>query len=584
YVATASEYDVEFDDANIFRSADGGNSWSPMIDGQEAFTYSWYETWLQINHLAVAPTNPDKLVLGHDDVYISTNGGANPVQVMSRVEPGDPRRYTTRGDEMMWVLSMAADPRPEYASRLYAGYADTVLFRTDDLQGFRRLHAYETADPIPDLAAGWGDLADLAAQTTLDPDDPDTVYMSASWRLFKSADAGENWTELTGWQYPYGAQQGNDFRDGACRFAIDPGSPRENRVIFATVYAEGVFKSTNGGATWTDITNKFNGDGLSLSGVYIDPSNSNRVYIGTFSLLWYSRVDDTRAFSGYRTEDGGVTWVPMPRLPPVNRFWIDPENGDHLLACAVDGNNADNKGGIYRSEDRGATWSLALAQPAVTDVALDPHHADVMYALSSARWELIPGQNAGVYKSEDRGETWSRLDLGLNFYALYPLVIHPTRPDELFVGTAGRGVMRVLLQGAATPADPTLDIKANSENGPVTVQSGAAVAITLSLSPGDRTGQNADWWIADAAPGPTLKYLDIDTISFLPGLETTHQGPLVPLQDIPLPNLTSLTSGLHTFYFVVDMNMNGVLDGGQAFFDSISVTVSGEEAANKETP
>ncbi|MCP4686446.1 MAG: hypothetical protein GY859_00245, partial [Desulfobacterales bacterium] len=129
-------------------------------------------------------------------------------------------------------------------------------------------------------------------------------------------------------------------------------------------------------------------------------------------------------------------------------------------------------------------------------------------------------------------------------------------------------------KGLSGATQPRLDIKANGLDGPVTVQSGDPAAIALSLDPGGRSGQVADWWIIETAPGSTINHFDVGALSFISGVATTHQGPLVAFSNLPLPAPAGMTPGTHTFFFIVDMNMNNVLDVDQAFYDLVSVIVS----------
>ncbi len=62
-------------------------------------------------------------------------------------------------------------------------------------------------------------------------------------------------------------------------------------------------------------------------------------------------------------------------------------------------------------------------------------------------------------------------------------------------------------------------------------------------------------------------------MSFTPGLATIHQGPLFDLSSVSLPALTNMATGAHTFYLVVDLEMNGVFDIDQLFYDAVTVNI-----------
>jgi len=512
YLATSPAYEEEeqgekqCDTETLFRSRDGGNTWEELWPEP---TSGWVKEVSIFAMLAVAPSNPNILLGGYVTMIKSTDGGDTWEQIYTDIQGTSPNRtFKSRSTDIgsqMWVLSMAIDPRPEKADTMYHGYADTLLFKTDDLMWFRRLAATAVPDPITDFAEGWGSGADLTPQVTLDPDNPDIVYASANFRLYKSSDGGDSWTELTGWTNPYSPDIRR--RDNAARFAIDPNSPQTSRTIYVTVYGKGVFKSTDGGQTWTDLSSRIGPAAPTLSGVYIDPSNSNRIYLGTFSLMHYAQQALDETYSIYYSEDGGNTWETRGNLPAVNRIWIDPQNGQRLLAATMDSSTTNNQGGIYLSTDGGQNWMRVLAQPFVTDIALDPHSTDRMWALSSAYYQPdigldTPGVNAGLYKSLDRGNTWQRVDLELNHYMLYPLAVHPTRANELYIGTAGMGVKKINLSTSVTPSQPSVNLTMPKTD----LVAGDPLIVDLEMRSGGSTS-NIDLYFSIQA-GPSSFYLD----------------------------------------------------------------------------
>jgi len=127
----------------------------------------------------------------------------------------------------------------------------------------------------------------------------------------------------------------------------------------------------------------------------------------------------------------------------------------------------------------------------------------------------------------------------------------------------------------ATTFVPDPEIKANGEDGPITVASGAQVAVTVSLNPGNHASQNADWWVVELTPSSTYNHYDLSSGSMVQGISPTHQGPLFSLGATQLLNSSALTVGAHTFYFGVDLNMNGSLDMNSIYYDSVGVTVTG---------
>ncbi len=119
---------------------------------------------------------------------------------------------------------------------------------------------------------------------------------------------------------------------------------------------------------------------------------------------------------------------------------------------------------------------------------------------------------------------------------------------------------------------PVADIKANGSDAAVGVSPGEAVSISLSLAAGNLLGLPADWWIVEATPGGSLNFLDPTSISLAPGLTPVLQTPLFSFSSAVL-NLTDLSPGVHTFYFVIDQTMDGAVTSDSLFGDMVTVTV-----------
>ncbi len=135
-----------------------------------------------------------------------------------------------------------------------------------------------------------------------------------------------------------------------------------------------------------------------------------------------------------------------------------------------------------------------------------------------------------------------------------------------------RSITKWLIQSISR-LDPA--IKANSEDGPITVSLGIPVSIRVNLNPGILVGQNADWWVAESTPSGVFNYYNLSAGEMVPGLAPTYQGHLFNLGATSLLNSSDLTVGTHTFYFGVDLKMNGSLDMDSIYYDSVGVNVVG---------
>ncbi len=121
-------------------------------------------------------------------------------------------------------------------------------------------------------------------------------------------------------------------------------------------------------------------------------------------------------------------------------------------------------------------------------------------------------------------------------------------------------------------------------DGPVTPTDN--LSVTVALVPVSHSGDNADWWVAANVSGTSTidgwYYFDLSAFGFMPvgdsafNLLVTHQGllsnlPTFEILDIPV---SGLPSGTYTFYFAVDLNMNGLLDVFELFFDGVVVNIT----------
>lgn len=137
----------------------------------------------------------------------------------------------------------------------------------------------------------------------------------------------------------------------------------------------------------------------------------------------------------------------------------------------------------------------------------------------------------------------------------------------------GAAVDMGAFESEAPPVDPVPDITVNGSDGPLSVGTADTLSITLSMKAGDLVGTDADWWIVAETPFGLYHYSRAGS-RWLPGLDPTHQGPLVDFAPLGLPPVSGLPAGVYTFHFGVDTLRNGHVDMGQTYGDSAEVTVT----------
>jgi photosystem II stability/assembly factor-like uncharacterized protein len=288
---------------------------------------------------------------------------------------------------------------PSQPNVFYIGGVDSGVWKSDDFG--------ETWEPIFD-GQPTGSIGAIAVALS----DPNIIYvgcgeglprpdLSIGDGMYKSTDGGKTWTHL-------GLRDAQQIPS----VAIDPKDPNK---VFAAVLGHpfgpsserGIYRSTDGGSTWQKVLGK--DDNTGGSDVEIDPTNPHVVYAG----LWATRQgpwEDGNTYNApgglYKSTDGGSTWKQLTNgLPdPVQQIdvTISQSNPNRLYATV-----AAYRGGvtIIRSDDAGETWTRATTdtRPAgrigggdLPVPRVDPKDPDVLYVTSTVTWRTM-----------DAGKTWT---------------------------------------------------------------------------------------------------------------------------------------------------------------------------------
>jgi hypothetical protein len=126
--------------------------------------------------------------------------------------------------------------------------------------------------------------------------------------------------------------------------------------------------------------------------------------------------------------------------------------------------------------------------------------------------------------------------------------------------------------------DPEPDIKANGSDAAITISKGDPLSITVELFARTAAGDDGDWWLVVRTPFPAPNdwfYFDMPSRSWMPGRSPTRQGTVFNIYPPrTVPNTSGFALGTYTFYFGVDMVMNGVINLSEAFYDSVRVIIN----------
>lgn len=318
----------------VWKTIDGGRSWHNVSDGYFGGS---------IGAVAVSEWDPNVIYVGTGEKTVRGN-----------VSPGSGMwKSTDAGDT--WTMIGLADSQHVSRVRIHPRNPDLVyaavmghLFGPNDERGIFR---------SSDGGATWQRILHVndevgAVDLAMDPTNPRILYASF-WRvlrtpyslesggpgsgLFKSTDGGDSWQELT---------RNEGLPRGVIGISGIAVSPTNNKNVYAIIEAEngGVFRSRDGGGTWTRTNEDRNlrQRAWYYTRIYADPADEESVYV--LNVRFHFSKDGGRTFSEIDTPHGDN-----------HDLWIDPGDPQRMVQA--------NDGGANVSFDRGATWSVQSNQP-----------------------------------------------------------------------------------------------------------------------------------------------------------------------------------------------------------------------------
>jgi photosystem II stability/assembly factor-like uncharacterized protein len=285
---------------------------------------------------------------------------------------------------------------PGQPNHLYLGTLDSWIYESLDRgSSWRRLAKMGRTDDL------------VLDSIVVDEANPSTVFVAA-WKLdetggglWVSRDAGKTWKDVDG-------LRGQSIR----AFAQAPSNPR---ILFAGSL-EGVFRSTDAGASWTLISPADSKEIHEIESLAVDPTDPDIVYAGTWHLPW-------------KTEDGGKNWKNIKQGviedSDVFSIIVDPASPATVFLSACSG--------IYKSENAGQLFHKVQGIP--TDarrtrvLMQDPNHSEVVYA----------GTTQGLYKTTDSGKSFQPMtssDVIVN-----DVYVDPADSNHVLLATDRGGVL-----------------------------------------------------------------------------------------------------------------------------------------------
>ena len=336
--------------------------------------------------------------------------------------------YYTRAEEQQCIRlirDIKIDPNQD----------ETIYSLVYDADNRPAMHERHVIYKSLDAGAGWREISSLRPlyrEFVIAPNDSQTIYL---WQNFasghmglKSTDSGETWNEI--------------------EVAPSIINPHDTAIMYATVPG-GIRKSTDGGATWTDLK----GDWERCRQVVLAPRNPQ---------ILYAYCEGGTSNGILKSINAGADWDMVLPVMSVWNLTVDPDNSEIVYA-------GTRYRGVYRSIDGGKQWHSAnfdhglpkgeygifsairpwtdfrpeerqdieknggtITQP-VIHLAIDPIHPNILYA----------GTISGVFKSVDSGASWRAINEGLpGNNPVNTLVINPKDSNIIYAGTEFRGIFK----------------------------------------------------------------------------------------------------------------------------------------------
>jgi len=266
----------------------------------------------------------------------------------------------------------------------------------------------------------------------IDPANSTTVYGGTQNGLFKSLDGGATW-RASGLSDTATTHLVIDFVNPSILYA----ATQITRTGYFC-YERVLFKSTDGGATWSDSVTHPDQACDFIRALLLDPTDANTLFYAAYTLSDYG-------FYFLKSTDGGATWNP-PRYPPP--FWdiaaiaVSPLVPSSLFVAAW---HSSNVHAVFKSTDGGMTWSqTGLTDTNVTVLAIDPRNPSTLYAGTESHRDRFPTVFQGLLKSTDSGSSWFPINHGLSDVTgrVSALLVDPKSPSTLYAAFTGDGVFK----------------------------------------------------------------------------------------------------------------------------------------------
>jgi len=431
-------------DPGVYKTTDGGDNWTWISrdDGADKNVgLGWItEHGVAVKALAIDPVQPDRLYFGTSThVFTTDDGGASWDQAYTQSVGNG--YWQGNGMETTCIQDVEVDPTD--SRTIYAGYWDMGFLKSiDGGMSFKRTFQGMTYDAN-------------TFSIVVDPANPAVVYAATGWweenqgEVCKSIDHGETWTVVS-----------TGLPDAQVwSIAMDTSSPPDSRILYAASYDNGIYKTTNGGQNWSAVNNGLGVNGnLQVRKIAIDPNNPLILYVGIEAKHIENGNDMSTVQGGlFKSTDGGGSWTRIDTSLPQLSVWdieVVPGNSQTIYTAVRSEYDhtlqREFPGGVYKSVDGGNNWHKMNSgfgseeNLDVLSLALSPAGPDILYAATSDAPYHDNSSGRGIFKSTNGGAHWTPVNRGLTVLNFTSITVDPSNPSLLYAGSGGNGIFKGL--------------------------------------------------------------------------------------------------------------------------------------------
>jgi len=224
------------------------------------------------------------------------------------------------------------------------------------------------------------------------------------------------------------------------------GHPNQPDTYFTGFTGGGVYKTTDGGNTWLNVSDGYFKTG-SVGALAVAPSDANVVYAGMGETC--IRGNMSAGDGVYKSINGGDTWkhIGLGDTHFIGEMVVHPKNPDVVWVAALGhafGSDGNERRGVFKTTDGGQTWSKVLykgPKAGAVDIEIDPTNPRVLYAslweAYRTPWKMVSGgPGSGLYKSTDGGETWTNIStrpgMPKGVLGKIGVAVSPVNPDRVW--------------------------------------------------------------------------------------------------------------------------------------------------------